>query len=105
MDTALRHRRPMDVIDHSIEGSRYTCLAFGLRYKNAGVRPYSGSVGDCLANAMCESFFATVECELLDRHWFRTFLAAQRAVFEYIEVCNSQHRMYSALEIGLTHIP
>ena len=44
-----------------------------------------GSVGDCFDNAMAESFFATVECELLDRSTFRTRAEAERAIFEFIE--------------------
>jgi putative transposase len=47
--------------------TQYTSLAFGKRCREAGVRPSMGSVGDCFDNAMCESFFATLECELLDR--------------------------------------
>ena len=66
-------RHPKKVIHHSDHGSQYTSLAFGLRCKKAGVRPSMGSVGDCFDNALWESFFATVECELLDRHCFRMF--------------------------------
>lgn len=44
-----------------------------------------GSVGDCYDNALCESFFATLECELLDRHSFRDAREGRRDVFEYIE--------------------
>ncbi len=47
-------------------------VAFGLRCKEAGVEPSMGSVGDAYDNAMCESFFATLECELLDRRKFQT---------------------------------
>ena len=52
-----------------------------------------GSVGDAYDNAMCESFFATLECELLDRCRFKTQAEARRAVFEFIEGfynCSSQ---------------
>src|ERR1700720_4639226 len=49
----------------------YTLLAFGQRCCDAGVRPSMGSVGDYFDNAMCESFFATLECELLDRTSFK----------------------------------
>jgi transposase InsO family protein len=50
-----------------------------------GVRPSMGSVGDAYDNALCESFFATLECELLDRHRFRTQLEARQDVFDFIE--------------------
>jgi len=67
LDMALWQRRPESVIQHSDQGTQYTSIAFGLRCKEAGVRPSMGSVGDAYDNAMCESFFATFECELLDR--------------------------------------
>lgn len=72
MNMALAQRRPTGVIHHSDQGSPYTSVAFGLRCKEAGVRPSMGSVGDAYDNAMCESFFATLECELLDRRKFPT---------------------------------
>ena len=50
-----------------VELKQYTSLAFGKRCKEAGVRSSMGSVGDAYDNAMCESFFATLECELLER--------------------------------------
>lgn len=97
LDMALWQRHPNNVIHHSDQGSQYTSLAFGMRCKKAGVRPSMGSVGDCFDNAMCESFFATVECELLDRHCFRTFHDAKRSLFEYIEGWYNPHRRHSAL--------
>ena len=51
-----------------------------------------GSLGDCHDNAMAESFFATLECELLDRHRFATQAEARRAIFEYIEGWYNPHR-------------
>ncbi len=63
-----------------------------------GVRPSMGSVGDAAANAMCESFFASLECELLDRHRFPTQAAARLAVFEYIEGSYNPHRRHSGLD-------
>jgi putative transposase len=56
-----------------------------------------GSVGDCYDNALCESFFATLECELLDRYRFGTRDDARRAVFEYIEGWYNPHRRHSAI--------
>jgi putative transposase len=57
-----------------------------------------GSVGDCFDNAMCESFFATLECELLDRHRFPTQAEARVAVFDFIEGWYNTHRRHSALD-------
>jgi putative transposase len=56
-----------------------------------------GSVGDCYDNALCESFFATLECELLDRRHFRSDAEARRAVFEFIEGWYNPHRRHSSL--------
>ena len=57
-----------------------------------------GSAGDCYDNAMCESFFATLECELLDRRRFRTQAEARMAVFDFIEGFYNPHRRHSALD-------
>jgi transposase InsO family protein len=65
---ALYRRKPHDVIHHSDQGCQYTSIAFGSRCREAGVRPSIGSVGDAYDNAMCESFNATLECELLVQH-------------------------------------
>lgn len=96
-DMALWQRRPEDVIHHSDQGCQYTSIAFGLRCKNAGVRPSMGSVADCYDNAMCESFFATLECELLDQRKFKTQVEARMAVFDFIEGWYNPHRRHSAL--------
>ena len=64
LNMALQQRRPRDVIHHSDQGSQYTSIAFGERCKKMGVRPSMGTVGDAYDNAMAESFFATLECEL-----------------------------------------
>ena len=97
LDMALHRRRPKKVIHHSDHGSQYTALAFGQRCRQAGVRPSMGSVGDCYDNALCESFFATLERELLDRHRFATQSQAQLTVFEYLEGWYNPHRRHSAL--------
>jgi len=83
LEMALATRRPNGVIHHSDQGSQYTSIAFGQRCREAGVRPSMGSVGDAYDNAMCESFFATLECELLDRRRFKSQAEARRAIFEF----------------------
>ncbi len=72
LDMALGQRGASGVIHHSDQGCQYTSIAFGLRCRGAGVKPSMGSAGNCYANAMAESFFATLECELLDRTRFPT---------------------------------
>ena len=98
LNMALAQRQPTEVIHHSDQGCQYTSFAFGRRCELMGVRPSMGSVGDAYDNAMCESFFATLECELLDRQRFPTQAAARLAVFEYIEGWYNPHRRHSALD-------
>jgi putative transposase len=97
LDMAIFRRRPNSVVHHSDQGSQYTSIAFGKRCEAAGVRPSMGSVGDCYDNAMCESFNATLECELLLKHRFKTQREAALAVFDFIEGWYNPHRRHSAL--------
>ena len=85
LNMAITQRRPTAVIHHSDQGSQYTSIAFGQRCLKLGVRPSMGSVGDAYDNAMAESFFASLECELIDRRSFQTKAAARVALFTYIE--------------------
>ena len=95
---ALAQRRPKDVIHHSDQGSQYTSIAFGQRCTADGVRPLMGSAGDCFDNALCESFFATLECELIERYTFRSYAQARIALFRFIEGWYNPHRRHSALD-------
>jgi putative transposase len=95
---AVQQRQPRNVIHHSDQGCQYTSIQFGLRCKEAGVRPSMGSVGDAYDNAMAESFFATLECELLDRRRFPSQAEARMAVFDFIEGWYNPRRRHSALE-------
>jgi putative transposase len=98
LEMAIWNRRPArGVIHHSDHGCQYTSLAFGARCQQAGIVPSMGSVGDCYDNAVTESFFATLECELLARERFRTLAAAELAVFDYIEGFYNPHRRHSTL--------
>ena len=98
LDMAIAQRQPTDVIHHSDQGCQYTSVAFGKRCAEAGVRPSMGSVGDAYDNALCESFFATLECELLNRQRFRTQVEARLAIFDFIEGWYNPRRRHSALE-------
>ena len=85
------------VVHHSDRGSQYTSLSFGKRCREAGVVQSMGSVGDAYDNAMCESFFASLECELLDRPSFATVREARREIFRFIEGFYNTRRLHSAL--------
>jgi putative transposase len=97
LNMAISQRRPSSVIHHSDQGSQYASIEFGKRCRQAGVRPSMGSVGDAYDNAMAESFFATLECELLDRRPFKTHAEARMAVFEFIEGFYNPRRRHSSL--------
>lgn len=98
LEMAIGRRRPYPgVVHHSDHGCQYTSLAFGARCRQAGVLPSLGSVGDCYDNAITESFFATLECELLARQTFPTLALARLAVFEFIEGFYNTRRRHSAL--------
>jgi putative transposase len=98
LEMALLQRRPVGVVHHSDQGTQYTSIGFGSRCQEAGVRPSMGSAGDCYDNALCESFFATLECELLDRQRFRTQAEARMAVFEFIEGWYNPSRRHSGVD-------
>jgi transposase InsO family protein len=94
-------RREVDqgggLIHHSDQGAQFTSLAFGSRLRALGIRASMGSVGDCFDHALIESFFATLECELIDqRHW-RTREEARLEVFWWLEAVYNRTRRHSAL--------
>ena len=97
LNMAAYRRLPTNVIHHSDQGCQYTSIAFGKRCAELGVRTSMGSVGDCYDNAMCESFNATLECELLARRRFKSHREAGLAVFEFIEGWYNPCRRHSAL--------
>ncbi len=97
LNMAIFRRRPENVVHHSDQGTQYTSIAFSQRCREAGIQPSMGSVGDCYDNAMCESFNATLECELLVRNGFKTHREASLAIFDFIEGWYNPHRRHSAL--------
>jgi putative transposase len=98
LDMALWTRRPATgLVHHSDHGAQSTSLAFGRRCREAGIAVSMGSVGDCYDNALAESFFATLECELVIRSRWRTHAEARMAVFDFIEAFYNPRRRHSAL--------
>ena len=97
LNMALAQRRPDGVIHHSDQGCQYTSVAFGKRCREMGVRPSMGSVGDAYDNAMAESFFASLECELLDRRSFKSKTEGRLAVFTWLEGWYNPRRRHSRL--------
>ena len=95
---AYAQRHPREVIHHSDHGCEYTALAFGKRCKLLGIQMSMGSVGDCFDNAMMESFFSSLEAEVLDRTRFRTRQEACRTIFYWIAGWYNTRRRHSGVE-------
>jgi putative transposase len=98
LDMAIAQRQPgAGLVHHTDHGCQYTSLAFGRRLQQAGLVASIGTIGDALDNAVAESFFATLECELLDRYDWPTRQALRTAVFDFIEVFYNRQRRHSTL--------
>ncbi len=97
LNMALFTRKPESVIHHSDQGSQYTSVIFGKRCTEMGVRPSMGTVGDAYDNAMAESFFASLECELIDRRSWKTHTEARHAIFTWIEAWYNPKRRHSSI--------
>jgi transposase InsO family protein len=95
---ALRARRPgADLVHHTDRGCQYTAVAYRTRLAAHGVTCSMSRSGECLDNAMAESFFATLKAELVDRRRWPTRAAAKTALFEWMEVFYNRQRAHSAL--------
>jgi putative transposase len=93
VDMAIFTRNPpAGVIHHSDQGTQYTSIEFGRRCRRAGIRLSMGSVGDCYDNSMAESFFATLECELIDQNRFRNLTDARVEIMSFIDWYNHRRR-------------
>jgi putative transposase len=92
-----RNGREAGTVMHTDHGSQYTSWAFGRRLRAAGILGSMGSVGDALDNAMAESFFGTLQLELLDRRHWETRAQLASAIFEYIEAFYNPRRRHSSI--------
>jgi putative transposase len=101
LDMACWRNRPErgQTVHHSDHGTQYTSWAFGQRLRQAGLLASMGTVGDALDNAVAESFFASLQTELLDRHRWTTRRQLAQAIFEWIEVFYNQQRRHSTLDM------
>ena len=85
-------------IVHADHGVQFTSWSFTERVREAGLMPSFGSVGDAFDNAMMESFWSSMQIELLDRKRWRTRLELTNAMFDYIEAFYNRHRRHSSLD-------
>jgi len=98
LDMAIRNRQPEPGgIVHADHGVQFTSWAFGERIRSAGLLPSFGTVGDGLDNAMMESFWSSMQIELLNRRKWKTRVELANAIFEYIEIFHNRQRRHSAL--------
>ncbi len=98
LDMAIRNRRPAPGgIVHADHGTQFTSWVFGEKTKSAGLLPSFGTVGDGLDNAMMESFWSSMQIELLNRKKWKTRVELANAIFDYIEIFHNRQRRHSAL--------
>lgn len=97
LDMATMRRRPTGTVMHSDHGCQYTSWVFGQRLRRAGLMGSMGTVGDALDNAVAESFFASLQCELLDRRHWTTRAELAQAMFHWIEGFYNPTRRHSTL--------
>lgn len=98
VEMAVRNRRPAPgLVHHSDRGSQYGSLIFGQQLARSGIVGSMGSRGDAYDNAAMESFFATLQTELLDRREWETVAELKGAIFHFIEVFYNRKRRHSSL--------
>ena len=97
---AIARRRPERgrLVHHSDQGSPYTSRSLRALCARWRIRRSMGEVGCCYDNAMAESFFSTLETELLDRQRFATREVAGREIVRFIDGYYNTRRSHSALD-------
>jgi transposase InsO family protein len=85
------------VLQRPLEPAQFTSLAFGSRLLQLGIRASMGSVGDCFDHALIESFYASLECELIDRRHWHTREEARLEVFWWLEAVYNRTRRHSSI--------
>lgn len=114
LQMALWNRRPAPgLLHHSDRGVQYACEAYQQLLARYAITCSMSGKGDCWDNAVAESFFASVEWELIEECDWHTHAEARRAVFDYIEVWYNRQRLHSSLgyrspvefeqQLALTH--
>ncbi len=95
---ALGRRRPAaGLVHHTDRGGQYTATAYQSCLATHGITCSMSRAGECLDNAMAESFFSTLKAELVEAHHWPTRAAARLAIFEWLEVWYNRRRRHSAL--------
>ena len=97
LDMAIKARKPAGTVVHADHGTQFTSWAFTDRIRSSGLMPSFGTVGDGLDNAMMESFWSSMQIELLNRKKWKTRVELANAMFEYIEIFHNRQRRHSGL--------
>ncbi|QPH54245.1 hypothetical protein [Pontivivens ytuae] len=84
MNMVIGQHKPSDVIHDRDRGAQYTSVTFSLRCAETGAKSSLGSVEGACDGAICENFFAILQCEFLDRRRFRTNAEVLMAIFEIV---------------------
>jgi putative transposase len=97
LQMAIWRRQPDKgkTVAHSDHGSQYTSWVFGRRLRGAGLLGSMGSVGDCFDNSAVESFFGTLQLELLDQHRWESRKQLASGIFDWIEAWYNPRRRHS----------
>lgn len=99
LDMAIKNRRPEPGgVVHADHGAQFTSWAFTDRIRSAGLMPSFGTVGDGLDNPMMESFWSSMQIELLNRKRWKTRVELSNAMFDYIEIFYNRQRRHSQLD-------
>src|SRR5699024_8513955 len=93
------HQSRRSMLQRPLEPKQYTALAFGQRLRAAGILPSMGTVGDCYDNSMMESFWATLQLEVLDQQTWKTRDELANAIFEWIECWYNPQRRHSSINM------
>jgi putative transposase len=99
MAVVRRDPRDDETILHSDHGCQYTAIAYGKRLRESGLLGSMGTVGDCYDNAMMESFWGSMQIELLDTCKWKTRGELASAMFEWIECWYNPYRRHSSLRM------
>lgn len=97
VDMARIRRRPEGTVLHSDRGTQFTSWLFGTRMREAGLMGSMGKVASAYDNALMESFWGSMQIELLDRRAWSTRRELATAMFEWIEGFYNRRRRHSAL--------
>jgi len=99
LEMAIAMRRPTPgLLHHSDRGSQYACADYRAVLEAHGMTASMSRKGNCWDNAVAESFFATLELELILNHRWATRDEARRAIFRYIETWYNRERRHSTLD-------